>query len=119
MARRLVRRRLGRDVDPRAARGLGMLMRTVYGPSWGVVAALLARRRGRTLSDAVTVAGAIWLFELVALPQSGATPPLCEWPRGEAALDMTNALAYSIVTCAVLRRFSARPGARRAGPASV
>ena len=79
-------------------------MRAVYGPTWGAVIATLPLRHVPAPLRALTVASAIWLFELVALPLSGATPPLRQWPRGEAAFDATNALVYSAVTCAVLTR---------------
>ena len=58
------------------------------------------RARARFNCPASTVgnplgAAALWLVELVALPRSGATPPLRAWPRGDAVLDATNALAFS------------------------
>lgn len=102
MARRMLRRHLDVDVDRGTARTVGMLMRATYGPSWGVALAMLTRGRGHVVVNTVALAAAIWCFELVGLPRTGATPPLREWPRGEALLDTTNAFAYSAVTCAVL-----------------
>lgn len=107
MARRLLHRHLGRAVDRRTANSLGVLIRAIYGASWGVATAMLMRGRGRVVANALGLAAAIWLFELVALPRTGATPPLGHWPRGEAALDTTNAIAYSAVTCSVLARLTA------------
>lgn len=49
--------------------------------SLGVLVAILTRGRRSVLANSLATAAAIWLGELVALPRSGATPPLCTWPR--------------------------------------
>lgn len=114
MARRMLQRMFGWKLDRSAARGAGMLMRAMYGPLWGVAGAMLTRGRGRAFVNVLALAAGIWLFELAALPRTGATPPLRQWPKGEAALDTTNAIAYSAVTCSVLTRLAAaRRGGRR------
>jgi hypothetical protein len=41
------------------------------------------------------LASVIWMFELLALPAVGATPPLSRWPRDQVALDAVNDLVYA------------------------
>jgi hypothetical protein len=93
ITRRLARR-LGVSLDEEQARVLGRLLRFVYGPALGLVRARLDRRPG--LGRALRLGAAIWLFELLALPATGATPPLRRWPRGEKLLLAAHTTAFAL-----------------------
>jgi hypothetical protein len=77
-------------------RASGLVLRSLYGASIGALFAATRQRWpasgfGRT----ALMAGAIWAFELVALPASGATPPLRNWRRSEIALLLGHTFVFA------------------------
>lgn len=78
------------------ARAAGTAMRWTYGPSWGVPAAVAARRLAWPLSG-LLVGAALFGFELLMLPASGAAPPVRRWGGRFVALDAANSLLYGLV----------------------
>lgn len=110
IAARLARRVLGWTLDRRERAVAGALLRSSYGAGLAVaLAPLLARARHPVLAGA-GIGALIWSFELVALPLSGATPPLRRWGRVELWANLLNASAYGVVVAGVLDR--ARRGER-------
>lgn len=75
----------------------GEALRWVYGPSL----ALLQRWLGL---PALLFGPAVAAFELVALPLTGATPPVRRWKRGEVPLLFAHATAFALVASALERR---------------
>ncbi len=123
MAARLLSRVWRRPVPQVAARVCGTLMRSLYGPPWGIaIAALRSVRPAAPARSAIELAAVIWIFELLALPAVSATPPLGRWPRDQVALDAVNGLVYAagaVTTLACLERTAARANtaqSRRARP---
>ncbi len=102
MAGRLANRLLGRRLPRRQQVLVGNFMRWPYGASWGAGLGLFART-GRWPQQGIGLGAAVWLFELIALPLSGATPPLRKWEPEEVALDALNTLIYGAVTAGVFR----------------
>jgi hypothetical protein len=98
MASRLAGR-LGVHLGGDAARGVGVAMRWSYGPAWGVPVELACRRVRWPLAGAAVGAG-LFIFELVMLPRSGATPPLEQWGGRFVAADLLNALLFAEVAAA-------------------
>jgi hypothetical protein len=92
--------RAGLELNGRERAWAGSLMRWPYGASWG--AALGAAPAPRWPLAGLVLGGALLSFELVALPLSGATPPVRKWGREELASDAINAFAYGLGTAAVL-----------------
>ncbi len=73
----------------------GALLRWVYGPLLGFVAGhLLRRRRLEPVTQALAIAVTVCAFELVALPASGATPQLRQWPKSHLVLLPLHTLAF-------------------------
>jgi hypothetical protein len=95
MADRLARR-AGVELGGEAARAAGMAMRWSYGPAWGVPVTAAVRRLGWPRAG-MAVGLSLFLFELVALPRTGATPPVRGWGGRFVAADLANALAYGEV----------------------
>jgi len=95
-------RRLGWRAGPRARRRLGRLLRVGYGAALGVLRAAVAPR-GR-LAGALGFAAAIYGFELIVLPASGATPPLATWRRGQPAWLAAHTLAFAVGATLFARR---------------
>ncbi|PZR97531.1 MAG: hypothetical protein DLM67_07740 [Candidatus Nephthysia bennettiae] len=101
MAGRLVGRVLEVKLRSKQRRLAGRLMRWPYGASWGATLALLPEL-GPWPARGLGLGVAIWLFELAALPLSGATPPLRAWKREEILLDALNSCLYGVVATATL-----------------
>jgi hypothetical protein len=80
-------RRWGFGKNPRVAAKVGLALRWVYGPVLGVLfhVATPARRRA-SIRAAVSHSALIYGFELVAMPLTGASPPLGEWEPNELLL---------------------------------
>jgi hypothetical protein len=105
LAGRLARRHLGVRLGRHRQRQLGRLMRWTYGPTWGVALALARRGRwGRAWPLwGLGLGAAVFGFEVVALPGTGATPPLSSWGPEEVRLDAVNTLAFGLAVALVLR----------------
>lgn len=104
MAGRLARRLLGRSLGRRERRLAGALLRLSYGAGLAVaLAPVVTRARHRPLAGAA-MGALIWSFELVALPLSGATPPLRRWSREELWTNLLNASVYGVVVAEALDR---------------
>lgn len=69
----------------------GSAMRLVYAP------AVAAAKRKLKL-PAIVFGPLLALFELVAMPLTGATPPLRKWRAGEIALLFAHATAFAAAT---------------------
>jgi hypothetical protein len=84
-------------------------MRWPYGASWGIAFSLLPASR-RWVAAGAGLGAAVWLFELLALPLSGATPPLRKWRLEEVGLDALNSCLYGVVTAAALKGLGSEAG---------
>jgi hypothetical protein len=113
MAGRLARRLLGRRLSRRQRQLAGMLMRWPYGVAWGTATAALAPDGVPPPVVGLAAGVAIWAFELVALPASGATPPVRAWRAGEIGVNLLNATAFGLAAAEVLSRTSAGRSSRR------
>ena len=91
VAARLLGRRSGAD-------GLAGVMRWGYGVGLGVLQALPARPRRFSWTAALGLAGAVFGFELWAMPRVGATPPLRRWPRREIATLGAHTVVFGLAT---------------------
>ncbi len=103
MAGRLSHRLLGVELNGRRRTAAGMLMRWPYGAAWGMGLSALGRRPSVPLT-AAALGFSVWVFELMALPLSGATPPLRRWSAEAVWTDLANTLAYGAVTALALAR---------------
>jgi hypothetical protein len=104
LAIRLTRRWFHRHLEPHQARHWGRLMRALYGPGVGALYTALRpalppalRLRGLTLG------GALWLFECLALPRLGLAPPTRTWTRAERWLLALQTTLFGLVLESVLR----------------
>ena len=101
---RLARRLLGaRARGPGRGRAIGILMRWGYGPLIGVLWSAsfgrLIRRRWPEASPwpgGLALGAAVYLFELLALPRSGAAPRLARWPVAERLLLAGQTAAFGL-----------------------
>jgi hypothetical protein len=110
MAARLLQRVTGTAPQHRVAAVTGSAMRAAYGPAWSLAwTAMPYWRRHSVVRASVALAAVIWLSELALLPWVGATPSLKRWPRADILLDGTNALVFSLVLTAALKRAGLRP----------
>lgn len=101
VARGLARRLAGRRLPDGPAARLGLLLRWLYGPALGAVyAAGRSRLPAPVVAGGVSFGAAIYLFELLAMPAFGATPPPRRWPRRELALLLAHTGAFGIGTSA-------------------
>jgi hypothetical protein len=99
-ARRIMARlaaRRGVRLSDRSSSTLGRVVRWAYGPALGVVRAALERSRGPRQRDSGTFgfAGALFAFELIVLPATGATPPLRAWKPAQVASLAVHTLIFS------------------------
>lgn len=87
------RRVLGRRpvYDPQRMFGdvAGPLVRLAYAPS-------IAWLKRKTKLPALVFGPLVALFELVAMPLVGATPPVRKWRRGEVPLLFAHATAFAL-----------------------
>jgi hypothetical protein len=105
MADRLSTRFPGRPLSVTQGRSCGTVMHWSYGPAWGVAFAIGAERLQRQLSilrSGALLGTVIWSFELVALPATGATPPLRQWGMRQVLMDGAGAVAFGLCTSIVL-----------------
>ena len=103
LASRLVARHLHRALSPAEGRRLGMLLRWLYGPGWGSAFGEVQERLRLPYAIAgLALGGTVWLFELVALPLSGATPQLKAWGAREIARDGFQAVLFGVATASAL-----------------
>ncbi|HZH78585.1 MAG TPA: hypothetical protein VEY88_21330 [Archangium sp.] len=105
LAARGAKRWLGLRLGPREAQGWGLVMRWVYGPTLGALHAwlrpLLPQARGLR---GWVLGGGVWLFEWLALPRLGVTPPPHRWSSRERRLLLLQTSLFGLVTEAVLSR---------------
>jgi hypothetical protein len=95
---------------PARAGILGNLMRWSYGPFIGLVySATLGRfirRRwpeARSWPAGLALGAAVYLFELLALPRSGATRRLAHWPAADRLLLAGHTAAFGLTAEAARR----------------
>lgn len=99
---RLASRILGRE---RGARLLGAGLRGLYGPFLGV--AWRVAPGWRRLSppwNGLAAGTGTFLFEALAMPRLGATPPFRTWSRGEQLGLLAQTLAFGLVLSRLLMR---------------
>lgn len=101
-------RRLERRTGAVRARNAGLVLRWSYGCALGAAHAGLTQSGGHrlVLRSALTLSSVIYLFELVAMPATGATKPVRDWPRSELLLLFCHTSAFALVTAAVARLLS-------------
>jgi hypothetical protein len=95
VATRLARRG-GLAVSSRGARRLGSALRWAYGPALALARRWVPGGRRPGLGRALSFGAMIYLGELLALPATGATPPVRRWPRGQAAMLGAHTLAFAL-----------------------
>jgi NAD(P)-dependent dehydrogenase (short-subunit alcohol dehydrogenase family) len=108
---RLARRLFAKTARTPARAGvIGNLMRWSYGPLIGLVytASLgrLIRRRwpeARSWPAGLALGAAVYLFELLALPRSGATRRLARWPAADRLLLAGHTAAFGLTAEAARR----------------
>jgi hypothetical protein len=104
LATRLARRWLHRHLEPREARRWGWLMRALYGPGLGVVYTALRPALPPALRlGGLTLGGALWLVESLALPRLGLAPPTRTWSGAERWLLAVQTTLFGLVLESVLR----------------
>jgi NAD(P)-dependent dehydrogenase (short-subunit alcohol dehydrogenase family) len=88
---------------PRRARAIGKVMRWTYGPligvAWSATFGRWVRRRwpgARAWPAGLALGAAVYLFELFALPRSGATPRLGRWPAADRLLLAGQTAAFGL-----------------------
>jgi hypothetical protein len=92
-------RRLGLSVDPAGARALGGLLRWSYGPALAIARdRLTARSSVGVVAQALCFGAGIYAFELVALPATGATPPIRAWPAKEVLLLAAHTMTFALAS---------------------
>ncbi len=111
--------RLGWRLSSRGAQVAGGLMRLGYGTALGL---LFTRLGGRWAVHYPTVAGgllgaSVLLFEHLAFPWLGVTPPASRWTPAERALLAAQTSLYGLVTARVYQLSSTRRRTPSAGTA--
>jgi hypothetical protein len=103
MAARLSDRYLGKPLSPSEQRRYGALMRWLYGSAWGALfseaQAVLAVPSPLA---AVGLGGTVLIFELVALPLTGATPQLSKWGWHQIGKDALQAMLFGTCVASTL-----------------
>ena len=84
----------------RHERFAGVAMRATYGPAWALVWSKLSPFRSPVRS-ALALAASIFVFEELAMPAVGATPPRASWTRAEHLFVLAQALTYAAVAVSV------------------
>lgn len=103
LASRLAARYLHRALSPTQGRRVGALLRWTYGPGWGSAFGEVQERLRLPYGIAgVGLGGAVWLFELVALPLTGATPELKSWGTRQIARDGLQAMLFGVAAASAL-----------------
>jgi hypothetical protein len=103
MVGRLSRRYLRRDLPSDDLRRYGMILRWTYGPSWGALFGAAQRELGLPYPiAALGLGGALYLFELVALPLSGATPSLSRWGWGAVLDDAAQTMLFGVSVASLM-----------------
>jgi hypothetical protein len=103
VARGLLRR--ARD-EPAAAAGahiVGLALRWLYGPALGAVyGAWRGNRASRSVvRSGLFLGGAVYSFELLAMPASGATKPIRRWKPEELLLLLAHTSVFGLVTAKI------------------
>jgi hypothetical protein len=105
MIARRVLRNAGFDASPAQARHWGLAMRWLYGPTLGALFGSCAR--GRHLPSAwrtgILLSAAVYSFELVAMPATGATKPIRRWKWHEVALLFFHVSAFGLAAAATMK----------------
>ncbi|HLK92064.1 MAG TPA: SDR family oxidoreductase [Polyangia bacterium] len=88
---------------PGRASAIGKAMRWTYGPLvglvWSATIGRMIRRRWpatRAWPAGLALGAAVYLFELLALPGSGATRPLARWPAADRLLLAGHTAAFGL-----------------------
>lgn len=105
MAGRLSNRYLGERLSPGQQRRYGGLMRWLYGSTLGVLfSEVQAVLRLPSPVAALGLGGTVLIFELLALPLSGATPPVRTWGWGQIGKDALQTMLFgaSVASAVVL-----------------
>jgi hypothetical protein len=74
----------------------GFAMRATYGPTWAILWSRHSRFKS-PLRSALALAASILVFEELAMPAVGATPPLSSWTTAEHLFVVAQALTYAAV----------------------
>ena len=103
LAGRLAERYAGRRLRHSQQRRLGMVLRWIYGPSWGAVFGELQGLTGMPFALAgLTLGAGVFVFELLALPLSGATPGLRRWGKSDIVGDAGQTLVFGLATASAM-----------------
>jgi hypothetical protein len=86
----------GFAVGTRGALRLGSALRWAYGPALAFARAWLPGGRTPGLGRALSFGAMIYLGELLALPATGATPPVRRWPRRQVAMLGAHTLTFAL-----------------------
>jgi hypothetical protein len=115
MAARLLARLTGHIPSRKLAAASGRAMRVSYALALGAGWSASIGRRWSDVRAALLLAAWIWVGELLALPATGATPPLRTWPRAHIALDASNCLVFAVVVTVLLGKAPGETGQSAAG----
>jgi hypothetical protein len=100
--------RSSRPMGPAATGALGRLMRWSYGPALALIRSRLVRSPSVGAVPALSFGAGIYVFELIALPALGATPPIRKWPPLEVLLLAAHTMTYALTTAFVAERAGLR-----------
>lgn len=103
LAGRLASRYLDRRLSKSRRHRYGLILRWLYGPSWGVTFGALQETADVPYPITGLILGiSLWWFELVALPISRATPGLERWTPAEILADGVQAILFGVATSSTL-----------------
>lgn len=102
IVQRLLSRR-GAEPSAHTAARLGAGLRWAYGPTLGLVFDGLYPGTRSVWRRGLVTGGSVLLFELIAMPLVGATPPVALWPRSDVLLLGLHTLAYGVGSAVVWR----------------
>ena len=103
LAGRLASRYLHRCLSPSERRTAGSVLRWLYGPGWGTAFGEVQEVVHVPYPIAgVALGAAVWVFELLALPLTAATPRLKSWGKGQIAMDGIQAILFGVATASAL-----------------
>jgi uncharacterized membrane protein len=105
LGRRALEAALGRRVPRRHRPALDQAVHWLYGSTWGIPFALIARGAPHhgVLSAGSTLGLALWSTSLVELPVLGLAPPVWDQPPEALSADAGFHLVYGLAAAAVLR----------------
>lgn len=98
-------RRLGMPCSDAFGRRVGLLLRWLYGPTLGALGAMAFPRSSRAVvRSGLCLSSAVYVFEILAMPATRATPPVRDWALRELILLFCHTSAFAFTTTAATFR---------------